>query len=110
MSMMRPEQEEALKGALLRCILLKDEDKRFWLENLATLPDVLLVRVLGIVEKENARVDEYVAVALDGDKDHQYLAELKAKIAAIKKKAFSMEQETESGSAEDVLKKELGNL
>lgn len=93
-----------------RCILLPEEDKKFWIDHAAALPSVLLDKVITVVESRNEQVDKYLEAALEDDSDHKYLSELKEKIKRMKEKAFSMEEGEEKEGAEDTLKKQLENL
>lgn len=93
-----------------RCILLPEEDKKFWIDHAASLPNALLDTVIKILEQMNKQVDEYLEAALADDPNHKFLSELKEKIKRIKEKAFSMEEGEEKEDAEDILKKQLENL
>lgn len=93
-----------------RCILIAEEDKKFWIDHAASLPNALLDTVIGIVKQRNKQIDEYLEAALADDPDHKYLSELKEKIKQIKEKAFAMEEGGEKESAEEILKKQLEDL
>lgn len=99
-----------LRSEIARCILMEVEDKDFWLEQADTLPAALLDRVIDAVREQNSKVDAYLDAALKDDKDHRYLAELKEKIKKAKAAAFAMDEKGEKAGAEEMLKKELGNL
>lgn len=103
-------QEQQLHDELFRCILLTEEDKTFWSENASSLPQVVLDNVLRIVQEKNKTVDEYVAAALAEDKDHRYLAELKAKIQQIKKKVFELEEGEKKEDLEKMLEEQLKDV
>lgn len=106
----RAKKEDVLRGEIARSILMKEEDKMFWLEQANTLPAALLDKVVEALKEHNSRVDEYLDAALKEDKDHKYLAELKDKIMKIKAAAFAMDEKGEKSGAEENLKKELENL
>ena len=106
----REQKEQHLRDEMSRCILLSEEDKKFWIDHAAALPSALLDKVITVVESKNKQVDTYLEATLEDDPDHKYLSELKADIKRIKEKAFSMEEGEEKESAEDTLKKQLENL
>lgn len=106
----RSQKENELKDELNRCLLLKSEDKKFWLDHITLLPDKSLENVLKAIKKKNSIVDEYIDAAFADDPEHNYLAELKSKIKKIKEKAFEMDESKEKESAEEILRKKLENL
>ena len=106
----RKKHEQKLREEMESCMLLSEEDKKFWLDHAPVLPDVVLDNVIKIVKEKNNKVDEYVDAALEEDKDHLYLAELKAKIKKIKSETFELEEKGAKGALEEKLKKQLEEL
>jgi hypothetical protein len=106
----REQKEQKLREAVKRSILLSPEDKKFWIDHAAMLPNPVLDDVYKLIQSKNEVVDNYLMAALEKDKEHKYLLELKQKIQNIKQKAFEMEEEATHENAEDILKKELDNL
>jgi len=101
---------KALKNEIGKSLLLGKNDKKFWLENADTLPDVTLENVIKIIKVKNAQVEAYLKTAIAKDKDHKYLIELKSKIKHIKQKALSIEEEIGKNMEEEKLKKELKDI
>lgn len=106
----RKQKEQQLRDELSRSMLISDEDRMFWNDQLSTLPDALLEIVLREISESNGQVDAYVEAALEEDKDHKYLSELKEKIKQMKEKAFAMEEGVEKESAEETLEQQLEDL
>jgi len=101
---------ESLRTELARCILLEEEEKKFWIDHASSLPSIVLENVCKIISDKNKIMDVFLMEALQNDPDHIYLSNLKAKILEIKKKAFEIEQASSEQTAEEILKKQLENL
>ena len=106
----RKKFEEKLKASLVRCLLLAEEEKFFWLGQITTLPDSLMKDVFDAVEAKNLMMDEYKKEALRHDPDHKLLIELKTKINQIKKGALQLEEKAMNPHAEADLKQQLKNI
>jgi len=106
----RKQKEEQLALSLTRCLVISDEDRKFWLGQIPTLPEAMMDKVFQSVESKNAVMDKYLEAALAEDKDHKYLTELKEKIKNIKEKAFAMEEAGQKGGAEATLEEQLKNI
>ena len=106
----REKKEQLLRDEMERCILLPPDEKKFWIENAAILPNAMLDEVFRIVQEKNETVDRYIEAALAEDKDRKYLSELKAKIKKMKTEAFAMEEKSEEESVEEILEQQLEDL
>ncbi len=99
-----------LKIELKKCLLLSDEDKKFWLENAEKLPQIVVEGVLKVVKEKNDLMETYLHLALEKDADHTHLAELKEKIKKLKQGAMAIEEKTENPNADALLQQKLANL
>ena len=95
---------------LNRNLLLPETEKKFWRENIETMPDVLLKSLYQKIKASNKTTDKYLKIALKEDQAGNYLKELKAKIKAIKKQATALEESSQKESAEDYLSKAMEKL
>jgi hypothetical protein len=98
-----------LRKALRSCIVLSEDDKRFWLDKVDELPDVQLDIVLNAIRGTNEQVDLYLDAALEKDGLDFYLKDLKNKIKKIKLKAFRLEEESEKENLDENLLKQIQN-
>ena len=106
----RKKLEEKLRASLVRCLLLPEVEKKYWLGQIATLPDVLMKDVFDAVEAKNLMMDEYKKEALKHDPDHQLLIELETKIKQVKKGALQLEEKAMNPDAEADLEQQLKNI
>lgn len=106
----RDKKEKLLNEEMTRCILLPEDEKTFWIENIALLPYPMLEEVLRVVQEKNATVDRYIEAVLAEDKDQKYLSELKAKIKKMKAEAFEIEEKSEEKEIEETLEQQLEDL
>ncbi|MBD3270045.1 hypothetical protein GF376_00800 [Candidatus Peregrinibacteria bacterium] len=106
----RKKIEQDLKLELMHCMLISSEDKKFWLNQINTLPDNLLKILLETVRRKNQMVDKYIDVALRNDQDHIALSQLKDYIKKAKARAYKIEDETEASGVEAELEKKLKDL
>ena len=106
----RKKLEKNLRESLVRCLLLPEEEKKFWLGQVAVMPDSLLLNVFDAVETKNLIMDCYTKEALKKDPDHKFLAALDEKIKQIKKGALMLEERAEIIDMDADLKKKLKNI
>ena len=99
-----------LKTELERSVLLEPEDKKFWLENLDTLPQISVQNVLKALQPKNQLVDSYVDAALSQDKGQQYLKDLQNQIKKIQQDAFKVEEKSEAQAEQTSEEELLGKL
>jgi hypothetical protein len=102
--------EQNLKKGIGRCLLLSDEDKVYWLENIPTFTDAFVEEAIRVVSAKNVIMDKYISDALADDSDHKYLSELKSRILKAKEKAFAIDEGTEEGKAEETLERQLNKI
>lgn len=106
----KEELKFVLKEELKNCLLLSDQDKDFWLNNLENLPYGTLWNVFQLIHGKNQFVDKYINIALQQDQNGNYLKILKAEVSKIKNETFQLEDKTESQQTEMQLEQELNNL
>ena len=106
----RKKKEKLLKEAINRSILVDDEEKVFWLENVSTLPDPILDNVLKAFSSNNEITDEYINTAIKDNPDKDYFAEIKNKVMQIKKAAIEMDEEESKAKLDEDLEKQIKNL
>jgi hypothetical protein len=99
-----------LENEIRRSLLIDEEEKTYWLENLDVLPVQVFETVLRIIKEKNWVVDKYVDAALKADAN--IIPELKNKLKQLKKKiaAFKEIQETGAENAEERLLEEIQKL
>lgn len=102
------ELKKQLLKEIERSILIEDEDKKYWLEQVETLPIDSIERLLGYIKPKNDKVDEYIDTALAQDKNQEHLKQLKRDVAQIKKTYFKAEEggqkQQEEEKGEELLK------
>ena len=106
----RNKKEKAAEKEIRRSVLLNQEDKKYWLESLKALPDAILKDLHKYVFQKNKIVDKYIHAALAKDKKRKYLPEFKSKMRSIIRKAFALEEKSEKGDTDSLLKKQIENL
>ena len=106
----RTQKEKILLKEVALCLLMPAEEKRFWIDSAPLLPDQALDNAIRLISVKNRVVDKYTRAALAQDKDHIYLAELKAKVDKIKRRAFAIDEESQKAAIEKKLSEELKNL
>jgi hypothetical protein len=92
------------KSAMESCLLLDDADKQYWLENAEKIPMDVLRNVYREVQKKNKSVEKFIKTALENDPDHLYLAELKNKVAKLKRNTKEMAEKAGETEPENILK------
>jgi hypothetical protein len=106
----RAQKQRELIAALDEAWYLPDEDKLYWIENIETMPSPMLEATTNAIKAKSNLVDKYVGTALEEDKDHMLMAELKNKVLTLKKKAFSIDESAEKGDIEEDLSKKLQEI
>lgn len=96
-------REKNLEAEIQKTLLMEEEEKKYWLDQIKILPDVLLDQVFNSIHKRDQIVDYYIQAGLSQDKDRKYLSELKGTIQTIKTTALKMEEESQGTNAEDIL-------
>ena len=99
-----------LISALKKCILLRDSEKQFWLDNALLLPTTMVQSVLKEVNEKNRIIDNYLLAALEANPNKSYAEELKSMVNNARNKAIEIEEKTSSGSVEDFLEKQIQNI
>lgn len=99
-----------LKSEVTKCLLLSDEDKQYWLENVEKLPMALVGAVLKVVKEKNDLVEQYIRIALENDPNHIHLTELKTRIKQLKQTSLAIEEKAQTPNAEEELEQRLANL
>lgn len=102
-----PSQLEQLESELKRSMLISEEDRLFWLQELPTLPTASVENLLKILKPKNQQVDEYLDAGLQSDQTQSYLMAIKAEVIKTKKQARQAEEKsqstTEEQSSEDLM-------
>ena len=106
----RKAREKYLLKEISLCLLMPADEKKFWADSVTTLPEHVLENVTRLVSEKNRTVEKYTRVALAQDKDHIYLAELKAKVEQIKRKAFAFDEESQKTDVDKLLSEDLKEL
>ena len=106
----RKTKEKKLLKALKKCWYLPEKEKKFWLENVSTLPDQTLENVLKEIEEKNKMMNQSIEAAIEENPDNTYLKKIKSKINQIKKKAFEKEEGASKETLEEELEDQLGKL
>jgi len=106
----RAQKEQDLRDEAAKCLILSDDDKKFWIDHAASLPPRLLEEVTENIRRKNKIIDSYISTALADDPDHKYLSELKEKIIRIKKTVFNLDESVSKENADDLLNKALEKL
>ena len=89
---------QKLQQELERSLLLEEEDRAYWLENLAALPIQVVENLLKTLTPKNQLVNTYINAALAQDKDQEHLKELKAKVKRIIQQAYQVEETADTKS------------
>ncbi len=108
MSKPKSKKAQALRYELSRCLLLKDEDRKFWTANADLLPDEVLNQLLRLVHAKNLQMQDYIIRAIKDDPS--ILTELKSKMAKIKKDTLKLAEVEQAPAAEQILQKELKKI
>ncbi len=108
--MTRTQKEKLLREEIIRCLLLPQQEKEFWLGKIEHLPDVNVDRILSQFQSKNQGVDQFLNTALAQDADHRYLSELKNLLVKLKKDGFRIEENQQNQDPESFLEKNLTNL
>lgn len=102
------ELRQQLQDELQKTLLLEDEDRAYWLENLTSLPQPIIENLLTSLLPKNQLVDSYIQIALSQDKNQEHLKALKSQVRQIKQQAYNIEEKsqtpTQQKSEEDLLK------
>ena len=98
------------KTELKRCLLLSDEDRKYWLDNAETLPTIIIEGVLKVVKEKNGLMDKYMRIALQNDPNQTHLIELKTKIKQLKQTSLTIEEKVQTPNADEELERKLANL
>ncbi len=103
---------QKLKKELLRCLLLNDDDKNYWLENADTLPQMVIEGVYKTLKEKNDLMETYMNVALQNDPDHKHVLELEEKIKNMRRNVLKKDESavTKNEDAEALLAEKLANL
>jgi len=97
-----------LKTEIQRSLLLKEEDKKFWLKQGDSLPPEVIRQVYDIIRPGNARMRRYILAAIKNDPS--LLTMLKEKINQIKKNALKAAEKEQQPDAEETLERELRGI
>lgn len=101
---------KAVVDEINKSILLKDEEKEFWLSKINSLPTAVLKGVYEAVKGKNELMGEYLNAAFESDPDQNYVKQLKQKIKKIKNDTLKIEEDKQSQDAEQLLTAELDKL
>ncbi len=102
----KPNLVENMRKELKRSRVLADQEKKLWLEQLESVPEILLKQAYEVLRSANAKIDDYLKAALVADKGEQILTAVRNIIKLYTNKALEAEQVgKEDASAEEVLKR-----
>ena len=104
------ELKKILREEIERSILIEDAEKKYWLDQLETLPLESVKRLINMIKPRNEKVDGLVELALSQDKNQEHLKKLKQEFAKIKKGYLQLEEGAEHEEEEEKGEKLLKQL
>ena len=79
------DKKEQLVKEITQCLIIKDDEKSYWLNNVDSLPETIIDILISEIGARNRIVEGYINVALRNDKDGSYLNEAKTILSKTKK-------------------------
>ena len=110
MEQSRKQKEADLLEILQQCWYLPEDEKKFWIENVKTLPDHTLNNVIAEVSRSNQIMSKSINAALENNPKNSYLKEIKSKIQKFKQTAFDIEEGAPREKAENELEQKLKEI
>ena len=98
-------QQEAFLKQLKICLLIPDDEKRFWSEHMKILPESIVKKLTEEIGLVNQKMNEYVSAGFGEDKNvlNKLGDDLKRKLSMLK----SLDEQQESEQAEEFLNQNI---
>ena len=97
-----------IRAALKKLNFIKEENKKLLLSSLDEIPDGALRMLLSKIDEHNALVEKAIKAAVSANP--KLAQDMKKQAQKVKTKIHEMEEQEETGSAEEKLTKELENI
>jgi len=90
---------------LRRCLLIGQKEKKFWMEKLVEMPDLVIENLIEEISDRNVIAEKYLRIGLADDKKSSWLKKISDEIENTKLLIRKNEEAESSQNAEEILNK-----